>query len=53
MRKFIKKYYQEIIAVLLIAGFWTGIYGYRGYHTAKANAFRAAHTYQYSPDLIH
>lgn len=52
MRKFFKKYSQETIAVLLIAAFWGSIYGYRAYHTAQANAFRAQNTYEFSDSLI-
>lgn len=51
MRKFIRKYYQEIIAVTLIAGFWGSIWGYHAYQTYQANAFEKANTYLDNPAI--
>lgn len=51
MRNFIRKYNQELIAALLIAGFWTGVWAYHSYQTKQAN-FRAQHTYEFNPNLI-
>jgi hypothetical protein len=51
MRKFIRKYYQELIAVALIAGFWGSIWGIHAYHSYQANAFEKAHTIPFNPDI--
>ena len=50
MSKFFRKYYQEVIALLLIAGFWTGVWAYHSYQAKQAD-FRAAHTFEFSPDI--
>ena len=38
MRNFLRQYNQEVIAVLLIAGFWGSIWGYHAYQAHQANA---------------
>jgi|GEM_PF-3705639 len=52
MHKFIRKYYQELIAVALIAGFWGSVWSYHEYQNARAASFRAAHTFPYNPSLF-
>jgi hypothetical protein len=52
MRKLIRKYYQEIIAVLLIVGFWGSIWGYHAYQAYQTNAYLQAHATPYNPALI-
>jgi hypothetical protein len=50
MRTFIRKFYQEIIAVFLIAGFWGGIWAYHHYQTYQANTFQITHSYAFNPN---
>lgn len=51
MKAFIRKYYQEVIAGILIVGFWGSVWGFHEFHYLKAEAFKKANTIQYDPSI--
>jgi predicted negative regulator of RcsB-dependent stress response len=52
MKKFIRKNYQEIVALALIAGFWGSVWGYHMYQSHQAEAQAKADAAQPDPTLF-